>query len=114
MLTSSLFVGQDLGPIQDLYLTRQRLLLKGVPFTPDFAVVEIKGLAVNGLNFYSNEWHTFSEHDSVVYALGSRVEDSLYKALKGKVKELYRIGDCVAPRKIDMAILEGEKVGRMI
>jgi hypothetical protein len=46
--------------------------------------------------------------------MGNRAEDSLYKALKGRVKELYRIGDCVAPRKIDMAILEGDKAGRMI
>jgi hypothetical protein len=50
----------------------------------------------------------------VVYALGNRAEDGLYQALKGKIKELYRIGDCVAPRKIDMAILEGDRVGRMI
>jgi mycofactocin system FadH/OYE family oxidoreductase 2 len=114
MLTSSLFVGNDLGPVQDLYLTRQRLLQKGVTSTPDFAVIEIKGLEVNGFNVYSNEWHTFSGHDSIVLAMGNRVEDALYRSLKGKVKELYRIGDCVAPRKIDMAIHEGDKVGRAI
>jgi mycofactocin system FadH/OYE family oxidoreductase 2 len=114
ILTSSLFVGTDLGPSQDLYLTRQRLLQKGVTFTPDFAVMEIKGLEVHGFNVYSNEWQTFSGHDSIVLAMGNRAEDSLYKALKGTVKELYRIGDCVAPRKIDMAIHEGEKVGRAI
>jgi hypothetical protein len=109
-----LFIGTDLGPVQDLYLTRQRLLQKGVSFTPDFAVMEIKGLEVHGFNVYSNEWHTFSGYDSIVLAMGNRVEDGLYKALKGRVKELYRIGDCVAPRKVDMAILEGDKVGRMI
>ncbi len=114
MLTSSLFVGQDLGPIQDMNLTRQRLLQKGVTFTTDFAVMEIKGLEVNGFNVYSNEWYTISGYDSIVLAMGNRVEDALYNALKGKVEELYRIGDCVAPRKIDMAILEGDKVGRTI
>ncbi len=114
IVTSSPTVGSELGPSQDAYLSHQRLAQKGVTFTPDFAVVEIKGLDVSGLNFYSNEWHTFRGHDSVVYALGNRAEDGLYKALKGKVKELYRIGDCVAPRKVDMAILEGDKVGREI
>jgi mycofactocin system FadH/OYE family oxidoreductase 2 len=114
MLTSSLFVGQDLGPIQDMNLTRQRLLQKGVTFTTDFAVMEIKGLEVNGFNVYSNEWDTISGYDSIVLAMGNCVEDSLYRELKGKVKELHRIGDCVAPRKIDMAILEGDKVGRTI
>ncbi len=114
MLTSSLFVGQDLGPIQDMNLTRQRLLQKDVTFTTDYAVMEIKGLEVNGFNVYSNEWYTISGYDSIVLAMGNRVEDALYRALKGKVEELYRIGDCLAPRKIDMAILEGDKVGRLI
>ena len=114
MITSFLFVGTDLGPVQDLYLTRQRLLQKGVTFTPDFAVMEIKGLEVHGFNVYSNEWQTFRGYDSIVLAMGNRVEDGLYRALKGRVKELHRIGDCVAPRKIDMAIHEGDKIGRMI
>ncbi len=114
IVTNSPTIGSELGPTQDSYLTHQRLVRKGVTFTPDFAVVEIEGVAVKGLNFYSNEWQTFSDFDSVVYAMGNRVEDTLYKALKGRVKELYRIGDCAAPRKIDMAILEGDKVGRMI
>ena len=41
IVTSSLFVGSELGPSQDLYLTRQRLLQAGVTFTPDYAVMEI-------------------------------------------------------------------------
>ncbi|MBN1191673.1 MAG: mycofactocin system FadH/OYE family oxidoreductase 2 [Dehalococcoidales bacterium] len=114
MLTSSLFIGQDLGGTQDMFLTRQRLLGKGVTFTPDFAVMEIKGLDVNGFYVYTNEWQTVKGHDSIVLAMGNRVEDALYFALKGRVKELYRVGDCVAPRKIDMAILEGDKIGRIV
>lgn len=46
--------------------------------------------------------------------MGQAVDDDLYFALKGKVKELHRIGDCVAPRKVDMAIWEGHQVGREI
>jgi mycofactocin system FadH/OYE family oxidoreductase 2 len=114
IVTNSPTIASELGPTQDSYLTHQRLAQKGVTFTPDFAVVEIKDTAVKGLNFYTNEWRTFSDYDSVVYAMGSRVEDGLYQVLKGRVKELYRVGDCVAPRKIDMAILEGDRVARMI
>ena len=114
MVTSSPTIGSELGPSQDSYLAHQRLAQKGLTFTADFAVVEIKGTEVNGLNFYSNEWQTFSDFDAVVLAYGSRAEDSLYHQLKGKVKELYRIGDCVAPRKIDMAILEGDRTGRAV
>ena len=33
-------------------------------------------------------------------------------ALKGTVENLHRIGDCLAPRKLDHAIYEGELAGR--
>ena len=46
--------------------------------------------------------------------MGNRADEKLYKDLKGKVKELYRVGDCVAPRGIDTAILEGRRVGELI
>jgi mycofactocin system FadH/OYE family oxidoreductase 2 len=114
MVTPSLFVGAELGPTQDLYLSRQRLMQKGVTFTPDFAVMEIKGTEVHGFNVYSNEWRVFDGYDTVVAAMGNEADDGLYKALKGHVKELYRIGDCVAPRKADMAIYEGYMVGKRV
>jgi hypothetical protein len=46
--------------------------------------------------------------------MGNEVNDSLYYALKGRVPELYRVGDCVAPRKVDMAIYEGYMAGRKV
>lgn len=118
MICSSLFIGAELGPTQDLYLTRQRLLQKGVAFTPDIAVMEISGepgaKSIKGFNVYSNQWDEWSQFDSVVLAMGQQAQEDLYFALKGKVPELHRIGDCVAPRKVDMAIWEGHKVGRSI
>jgi thioredoxin reductase len=114
MVTPSLFVGAELGPTQDLYLSRQRLMQKGVTFTPDFAVMEIKGTEVHGFNVYSNEWKVFDGYDTVVAAMGNEADDALYKALKGRVQELYRIGDSVAPRKADMAIYEGYMVGKRV
>ena len=114
IVTSSLFVGSELGPSQDLYLSRQRLLQKGVTFTPDFAVMEIKGTEIHGFNVYSNEWDVIGPYDSVVTAMGNDVDDALYFALKGSVAELYRVGDCVAPRKVDMAILEGYIAGKRV
>lgn len=118
ILCPSLFIGAELGPLQDLYLTRQRLLQKGATFTPDTVVLEIEGeigaKIAKGLNVYSNQMTDFGPYDSVVLIIGQQVDDALYQALKGKVKELHRIGDCVAPRKVDMAIWDGHKVGREI
>lgn len=114
IITSSLFTGGDLGPLQDLYLTRQRLAEKGVTFTPDIAVLEIQGTVVKGLQVYSNEMIDFEGYDTIVMAVGNTSCDQLYFALKGKVKELYRVGDCIAPRKTDMAIVDGHRVGRKL
>jgi mycofactocin system FadH/OYE family oxidoreductase 2 len=114
ILTPSLFIGGQLGPLQDHFLMRQRLIKKGVTFTPDIAVLEIQGTTIKGLNVYSNATIDFDGYDTVVLAAGNRAEEGLYFALKGKVKELHRIGDCVAPRKIDMAIVEGNRVGRLL
>ncbi len=111
IITSSLFAGGALGPLQDLYLTRKRLAEKGVTFTPDIAVLEIQGKVVKGLHVYSNEMIDFEGYDTIVLAAGNVSCDGLYFELKGKVKELYRVGDCVAPRKTDMAIVEGRRAG---
>jgi hypothetical protein len=56
----------------------------------------------------------FAGYDTIVLAAGNVARDSLYFELKGRVRELYRVGDCVAPRKTDMAIMEGHRVGRLI
>jgi hypothetical protein len=97
-----------------LFLARQRLLQKGATFTSDFAVIEIQGTEVHGVNVYTNEMIVLSGYDTVVAAMGNETEDSLYFALKGRVEEIYRAGDCVAPRKVDMAIHEGYIVGRKV
>lgn len=114
VLTPALFQGGALGPLQDLYLARQRLAKKGVTCTPDIAVLEIQGTVVKGLNVYSNEMMDFEGYDTVVLAAGNVALDALYFALKGKIQEVYRIGDCVAPRKTDMAIVEGHRIGRLL
>ena len=116
ILTETDLVQTDprLGPLQDLYLTRQRLARKGVTSTTDIAVLEIQGRVVKGLNVYSNEMMDFEGYNTIVLAAGNVSQDNLYFELKCKVKELYRIGDCVAPRKTDMAIVEGHRVGRVL
>jgi hypothetical protein len=46
-----------------------------------------------------------------VLATGAKANDDLYFALKGTVEHLHRIGDCVAPRKLDHALYEGFLAG---
>jgi pyruvate/2-oxoglutarate dehydrogenase complex dihydrolipoamide dehydrogenase (E3) component len=50
------------------------------------------------------------EADTLVTAYWRKANDRLYKDLKVKVKELYKIGDCVASRRLIHAIYEAYKV----
>ena len=99
VVTTAFYVGGDLGPTQDITLSKQRLLKKGVTITPDFYVLEIRGTEIHGINVYSNEPTVFSDYDTVVAAMGNEVNDSLYFALKGKVKELVPCGRLRRPQK---------------
>jgi mycofactocin system FadH/OYE family oxidoreductase 2 len=111
MVTSDLFIGIELAPLGDLYLTRQRLLQKGVTFISDVVIDRIAADRVLGRDIYTNETVSFEDHDTIILDMGNVPADDLYFRLKGQVKELHRIGDCVAPRGIVMAIFEGNQVG---
>jgi pyruvate/2-oxoglutarate dehydrogenase complex dihydrolipoamide dehydrogenase (E3) component len=114
MVTCDLFIGVELAPVGDLYLTRQRLLQKGVTFVTDVVVDRISGKTVFAKHIYTNKPIAYDTYDTVVLDMGNTSDDTLYYQLKGIVNDLYRIGDCVAPRGIDMAILEARKIGEII
>ncbi|HEX9909352.1 MAG TPA: hypothetical protein VGA86_00600, partial [Desulfatiglandales bacterium] len=103
--------GIELAPLGDLYLTRQRLLQKGVTFMTDVLIDLIAGDKVLGRDLYTNEPLIFEGYETVILDMGNLPADDLYFQLKGRVKELHRVGDCVSPRGIDMAVLEGRRVG---
>ena len=71
-------------------------------------------MLIKARDIYTNESILFKDYDTVVLDVGNIVDDNLYHQLKGQVKEVYRTGDCVAPRGIDMAILEGRQVGEQL
>ena len=75
---------------------------------------EIQKKTVKAHNIYTHEIIVFDGYDTVILDAGNVVNDRLYRELKGRVREIYRIGDCVAPRGIEMAILEGRKVGEQL
>ena len=118
LVTSDLFIGIELAPRGELYLGRQRLLQKGATFRTDLDILRIDatadGLKIEARDIYTNESVFLDKYDTVVLDVGNRADDGLYFQLKGRVEEIYRTGDCVAPRGIDMAIMEGRKVGERL
>jgi 2,4-dienoyl-CoA reductase-like NADH-dependent reductase (Old Yellow Enzyme family) len=72
----------------------------------------IDGDRVTIVNLYTGAERTLEGVDAVVLATAPRANEELYLALKERVANVHRIGDCVAPRKLDHAIYEGELAGR--
>jgi mycofactocin system FadH/OYE family oxidoreductase 2 len=107
------YVGQDVGitSIAPLYA---RLYGKGVTLTPGTELRAVEGSAVLVANVYSGAERRLEAVDTVVLALGSRSTDALYRALKGQVPMLLAAGDCVAPRGVHQAILDGTRAARAI
>ncbi|HKC98251.1 MAG TPA: FAD-dependent oxidoreductase [Methylomirabilota bacterium] len=107
------YVGQDIGvtSIAPLY---KRLFTRGAVLTPGTELRAIEGSAVIVANVYSGAERRIEGVDTVVLAAGSRSTDSLYRALKGQVAEVYAVGDCVAPRGVHQAILDATRVARAI
>jgi len=107
------YVGQDIGvtSIAPLY---KRLFTRGAVLTPGTELRAVEGSAVIVANVYSSAERRIEGVDTVVLAAGSRSTDSVYRALKGQVAELYAAGDCVAPRGVHQAILDATRIARAI
>ena len=89
-----------------------RLLGKGLAYRLNTWASAIEGGRVSLFNLYTGAPEAIEGVDTVVLAAGAKANDELYLALKGRVENVHRIGDCVAPRKLDHAIYEGYLAGR--
>ena len=58
--------------------------------------------------------HLLDPADTILIAAGSQKNKELVQDLQGKVKELYVVGDCTEPRRIQNAVYEGADAGLMI
>jgi len=105
-LFPSTMYGLDMAPLY------ARLMTKGLVERLNHWAGGIDGSTVTVFNLYTGAQSSIEGVDTVVLATGPKANDELYFALKGNVANLYRIGDCVAPRKLDHAIYEGELAGR--
>ena len=107
------YIVQDIGvtSIAPLYT---RLFSKGVVLTPGTELRAVEGATVVVANVHSGAERRIESVDTVVLAMGSRSTDGLYRALKGQVPELYAAGDCIAPRGVHQAIIDGTRAARAI
>ena len=113
VVTETLFAGSQVDE-STLAAIYERLLNKGVVITPLTKVKEIKGDTVVVFNVFTKVDREIKGLDTVVIASSGKVNDALYHALKGQVKELHVIGQCLSPRKLRDSIWDGARVGRQL
>jgi len=113
VLTSLPSVGFELTPF-DLMLLIPRFLQKRIQMLTSHEIVAVDGATVHARHLYTGREERLEGIDTVVWVTGREANDELYFALEGRVPELYRVGDCVAPRTIEYAIWDGEMVGRKL
>ncbi len=113
VVTEDWYVGRDLVATNDIVQWMQRTIGQDVTHIPHTTVVRIEHEQVIVTDrFIENERAIVT--DAVVLGTYERPSQDLYYTLKGKVPRLFRIGDCVAPRRIEQAILEGRQVGEQL
>jgi 2,4-dienoyl-CoA reductase (NADPH2) len=111
-LVTPLFIaGADI-PFNSIPSLYRRLYAAGAMITPLHLLTAIRQGEVTLTHVFSRKEVVRTGVDAVVLANDNQADNALYRQLKGRVKELHMAGDCVAPRKLDIAIREGFMVGR--
>lgn len=90
----------------------RRVLEQGMRYRINSWARQISDSSVTVFNTFTGFEEVLDGVDLVVLGTAPHANDGLYLALQGMHLNVHRVGDCVAPRKIDHAIYEGFMAGR--
>ena len=114
VVTADMFVGQRLTATMELTPWQQRACAKGIVFTPQVQIEQLTDRSVLGVDHFDREPVQIADVDLVVDVSYEAPDEDLFFSLKDAGWRVFRAGDCVAPRTIGHAILEGYRVGREV
>ena len=114
VVTCDMFVGQRLTASLELTAWNQRAAARGIVFRPQFDAMEVTAHGVIGVDHFDHREIRLDEIDLVVDVSPELPDETLYFALKKSGLRVLRAGDCVAPRYLSHAILEGYRAGREV
>jgi mycofactocin system FadH/OYE family oxidoreductase 2 len=109
IMTPGMVVAQDLGTTLDMELFHRRAHAAGIALRTDRVVTAADGPEVTVLH-HTVGTETRTRYDWVVCAGPPEPDDALGAALRGR-RAVHRIGDCLAPRRVHAAVVEGDRVG---
>ncbi len=113
VLIRTLYAGGELDATT-LAIVYTRMARKGVVITPLTRVKEIRENTVIAGHVLSGEERRIEGVDTVVYAHIGKSDNALYRSLKGEIKELYDIGHCHSPRKLQDSIWDAARAARKL
>jgi hypothetical protein len=110
IMTPGMVVAQDLGTTLDMELFHRRAHAAGIALTTDRVITAAAGGEVTVLH-HTVGTETRVRYDRVVCATPPDPDDTLWSVLRGGGRPVHRIGDCLAPRRVHAAVIEGHRVG---
>src|SRR5260370_4847468 len=113
-VTPQFYAGGDLGVTLDLELWYRRVLAKGLRLTSDYFLAGLGPNIATLINNYIGQHLQLKNLELVVMATHPAANDPLHHHLPAKITHLYRVGDCLAPRQVEHAILDGERAARAL
>lgn len=114
VVTPQFYVGGDLSVTLDIELWYRRALAKGIRLTPNCFLAGLGPNSATLMNNYTGQPRQIENIALAVMATPQSANDMLYQQLVGKAQQLQRIGDCLAPRRVEHAILDGERAARAL
>jgi N,N-dimethylglycine/sarcosine dehydrogenase len=91
-----------------------RLLELGVTFLPLVTLVDVDAREARLKHLYTHSETRLTGIDTVVSAALPRADDTLYRSLLPEFEDVRLIGDAVAPRGVEAAVYDGQRVAREI
>ena len=114
IVTPRAMVGEDAMRTLDLSYVMPRLEEAGVLCSAHMGVERIEGDAVHLRSVWGTRTRVIEGVDTVVISMLRSPNETLYRALEGRVADLHRVGDAVAPRRPIQSMYEGEELGRAL
>ncbi|MFC2018540.1 FAD-dependent oxidoreductase [Chloroflexota bacterium] len=103
-------IGDDIG-MWNRWVILDRLARANIRMETDSRV---EAITESGIKATKNGSPVFFGADSVVLALGMKADDRLARELEGKVPALYKVGDCLTPRRVKEAVEDGFLAGNAV
>ncbi|MHB9094303.1 MAG: FAD-dependent oxidoreductase [Eubacteriales bacterium] len=114
LVTPDWFAGSKLADTMELSSWNQRLMSGPAEI---FTISVLRGIDGDQAlieNKFSGKPLTLTGIELFVFNVWPKPDEGLYLSLKDRVKDIYRIGDCLAPAGIGPAVRQGYLVGKSI